>query len=127
MGQRFRLKASFDISRFSVPVRVILQAMKTYGLILADNGSAWYISGAPDSRWDNDMLVSELAQVKGSDFEVVDVSSLMVDPDSGLAAQSAGGGGSSNNGGSGGGSAGSSGGGGGGGCFISVLLGREDS
>ena len=112
MGQRFRLKAGFDISRFSAPVRVILQAMKTYGLILADNGSAWYISGAPDSRWDNDILVSELAQVKGSDFEAVDVSSLMVDPDSGLAVQSAsGGGGSSNNGGSGGGSAGSSGGG----------------
>jgi hypothetical protein len=126
MGQRFRLKASFDISHFSAPVRVILQAMKTYGLILADNGSAWYISGTPDSRWDNDMLVSELAQVKGSDFEVVDVSSLMVNPDSGLAVQSAsGGGGSSNIGGSGGGSAGtSSGGGGGGGCFISVLLGK---
>ena len=100
--------------------------MKTYGLILADNGSAWYISGAPDSRWDNDMLVSELAQVKGSDFEAVDVSSLMTDPDSGLAIQGAGGGGgSSNNGGSGGGSTGtSSGGGGGGGCFISILLER---
>jgi uncharacterized membrane protein YgcG len=126
MGQRFRLKASFDISRFSAPVRVILQAMKTYGLILADNGSAWYISGTPDSRWDNDMLVSELAQVKGSDFEAVDVSSLMVDPDSGLAVQGAGGSeGSSNNGGSAGSSADSSGsGGGGGGCFISVLMGR---
>jgi uncharacterized membrane protein YgcG len=125
MGQRFRLKAGFDISRFSAPVRVILQAMKTYGLILADNGSAWYISGAPDSRWDNDMLVSELAQIKGSDFEAVDVSSLMVDPDSGLAIQNAGAGGNSNNGsGSAGGSAGSSGGGGGGGCFISTLLGR---
>ena len=126
MGQRFRLKAGFDISRFSAPVRVILQAMETYGLILADNGSAWYISGVPDSRWDNDMLVSELAQVKGSDFEAVEVSSLMVNPDSGLAVQSAGaGGGSNNNGGSGGGSAGTSsggGGGGGGGCFISVLL-----
>jgi hypothetical protein len=122
MGQRFRLKAGFDISRFSAPVRVILQAMKTYGLILADNGSAWYISGAPDSRWDNDLLVSELAQVKGSDFEAVDVSSLMVDPDSGLAIQNAGAGINSNNGsGSAGGSEGSS---GGGACFISVLLGR---
>jgi uncharacterized membrane protein YgcG len=128
MGQRFRLKADFDISAFSSPVRVILQAMKTYGLILADNGSAWYISGAPDSRWDNDMLVSELAQVKGSDFEAVDVSSLMVDPDSGLAVQTTGeDGGSGNDGGSGGSSAGSSGGGGGGGCFISVLLGRGGS
>jgi hypothetical protein len=124
MGQRFRLKAGFDISRFSAPVQVILQAMKTYGLILADNGSAWYISGVPDSRWDNDMLVGQLAQVKGSDFEAVDVSSLMVNPDSGLAVQSTGaGGGSSNNGGSGSGSAGSSG-GGGGGCFISALLSR---
>jgi uncharacterized membrane protein YgcG len=127
MGQRFRLKAEFDISPFSSPVRVILQAMKTYGLILADNGSAWYISGAPDSRWDNDMLVSELAQVKGSDFEAVDVSSLMVDPDSGLADQTTGGGGGSgNDGGSSGGSTGSSG-GGGGGCFISALLGRGGS
>jgi uncharacterized membrane protein YgcG len=124
MGQRFRLKANFDLSRFSAPVQVILQAMKTYGLILADNGSAWYISGVPDSRWDNDMLVSELAQVKGSDFEAVDVSSLMVDPDSGLAAQSGGaGGGSGGTGGSNGTSAGSSE-GGGGGCFISILLGR---
>jgi hypothetical protein len=124
MGQRFRLKANFDISRFSAPVRVILQAMKTYGLILADNGSAWFISGVPDSRWDNDMLVSELAQVKGSDFEAVDGSSLMVDPASGLAGQGAGaGGGSSNDGGPGGGSASSS--GGGGGCFITILLGRK--
>ena len=125
MGQRFRLKAGFDISPFSAPVRVLLQAMKTYGLILADNGSAWYISGAPDPRWDNDMLVGELAQVKGSDFEAVDVSSLMRDPESGLAVQSAGGGGgSSNDGGSTGASAGSS---GGGGCFISALLGSGGS
>jgi hypothetical protein len=124
MGQRFRLKADFDISPFSAPVRVILQAMKTYGLILADNGSAWYLSGVPDPRWDNDMLVSELAQVKGSDFEAVDVSSLMVNPHSGLAVQDTGGGDDSDNdGGSGGGSTGG-GGGGGGGCFISALLWR---
>jgi len=83
MGQRFRLRADFDISDFSPEVRVILQAMKRYGLILADNGSAWYISGAPDERWDNDTLVGELSQVHGSDFEAVDESSLMVDPDSG--------------------------------------------
>jgi hypothetical protein len=82
MGQRFRLKASFDISGFSPEVQVILQAMKTYGIILADNGSAWFISGVPDERWDNDML-RELRQVYGSDFEAVDVSSLMLDPDSG--------------------------------------------
>jgi hypothetical protein len=82
MGQHFRLKASFDVSGFSPEVQVILQAMKTYGLILADNGSNWFISGVPDERWDNDVL-HELNQVQGSNFEAVDVSSLMLDPDSG--------------------------------------------
>jgi PKD repeat protein len=82
MGQRFRLRANFDISGFSPEVQVILQALKTYGMMLADNGSAWYISGAPDERWDNDAL-HELHQVHGSDFEAVNVSSLMVDPNSG--------------------------------------------
>ncbi len=86
MGQRFRLKEGFDVSGFSPEVQVILQAMKTYGIILADNGSSWFISGAPDERWDNDML-RELKQVHGSDFEAVDVSSLMIDPDSGQSAQ----------------------------------------
>jgi len=85
MGQRFRLKASFDLSGFSAEMKIILTAMKKYGLILADNGSDWYISGSPDDRWDNDTLVSEFRRVKGSDFEAVDVSSLMVDPDSGKA------------------------------------------
>ena len=61
---------------------MILRALKTYGMILADNGSAWYISGVPDERWDNDVL-HELHRVRGSDFEAVDESSLMVDPDSG--------------------------------------------
>ncbi len=84
MGQRFRLKADFDISGFSPQVQVILQALKTYGMILADNGSAWYLSGVPDERWDNDVL-HELHNVHGSDFEAVDESSLMVDPDSGQA------------------------------------------
>jgi hypothetical protein len=121
MGQRFRLKADFDLSLFSAPVRVILQTMKTYGLILADNGSAWYLSGVPDPRWDDDMLVSELARVKGSDFEAVDASGLMVDPDSGLANQSTDAGGGSTGDGATGGSSSSSGGGGGGGCFISIL------
>lgn len=82
MGQRFRLKAGFDINDFSPQVRVILQGFKTYGLILADNGSDWFVSGAPDERWDNDVL-RELRQVPGSAFEAVDVSSLMLDPDSG--------------------------------------------
>lgn len=76
MGQRFRLKASFDISSFSPPVQVILRAMKKYGVIVADNGSNWYIGGAPDERWNNDMLVQELRRVKGSDFEAVDTSAL---------------------------------------------------
>lgn len=84
MGQRFRLKASFDISGYSAEIQVILQAMKTYGLIVADNGSAWFISGAPDPRWDNDML-HEWDDVPGSAFEAVDVSSLMIDPNSGSA------------------------------------------
>lgn len=85
MGQRFRLKASFNTSGFSWQTQVILEAMKTYGIILADNGSPWYISGAPDERWDNDVL-HELDVLEGSDFEAVDVSSLMVDPNSGQVA-----------------------------------------
>jgi hypothetical protein len=84
MGQRFRLKAEYPIDSFSPQVQVILRAMKQYGLILADNGSPWYISGVPDERWDNDML-HEMDVLQGSDFEAVDVSSLMVDPDSGQA------------------------------------------
>ena len=82
MGQRFRLKAGFDISGYSAEIQVILTAMKQYGLILADNGSSWFISGAPDERWDNSML-HEWDDIPGSAFEAVDVSSLMVDPDSG--------------------------------------------
>lgn len=82
MGQRFRLKASYDISGFSQDVQVILGAMQRYGLILADNGSDWYVSGVPDERWDNDEL-RQLRQVPGWAFEAVDVSSLMVHPDSG--------------------------------------------
>lgn len=83
MGQRFRLKAGYDISGFSPEVQVILRALKKYGMILADNGSDWFISGVPDPRWDNDTLVSELHQVPGSAFEAVDVSSLILHPDSG--------------------------------------------
>lgn len=82
MGQRFRLRAAFDISGFHPQVQVILRAMKKYGIMLADNGSAWFISGVPDERWDNDVL-RQLRQLQGSDFEAVDVSSLMVDSDSG--------------------------------------------
>jgi hypothetical protein len=82
MGQRFRLKANYDISGFSPEVQVILQALKVYGMMLADNGSAWYLSGAPDERWNNDAL-HDLQQVPGSAFEAVDVSGLMVEEDSG--------------------------------------------
>jgi hypothetical protein len=84
MGQRFRLKASYTIpANFSPEVKVILTALKTYGMFLADNGSNWYISGAPDSRWNDDRLANELRQIRGSDFEAVDESSLMVNPNSG--------------------------------------------
>jgi hypothetical protein len=82
MGARFRLKASFDISGYPAEMQIILRAMQTYGIILADNGSDWYISGAPDERWDNAML-HLLDNLTGNDFEAVDSSSLMVDPDSG--------------------------------------------
>jgi hypothetical protein len=84
MGQRFRLNADFDISGFSPEAQVILRALKKYGMILADNGSAWYLSGVPDERWDNDDL-HDLHGIPGSAFEAVDVSGLMVDADSGQA------------------------------------------
>jgi hypothetical protein len=72
MGMRVRLKASFVIpATFSVATQALLTAMKTHGMIVADNGSNWYVSGAPDDRWDNDALVGELSQVHGSNFEVV--------------------------------------------------------
>ncbi len=86
MGQRFRLKASFDISAFPPNVQVILTALKRYGMMLADNGSSWFMSGAPDPRWDDDELVSWFRRVPGSAFEAVDVSSLMVTPNSGQVA-----------------------------------------
>ena len=82
MGARFRLKADYDISSFPPEMQVILQAMKTYGIMLADNGSDWFVTGAPDERWDNDML-HLLDVVTGDDFEAVDTSVLMVDVNSG--------------------------------------------
>ena len=82
MGARFRLKYDYDISSFPRELQIILQAMKTYGIILADNGSNWYVSGAPDERWDNDML-HQLDVLTGNDFEAVDTSMLMIDPNSG--------------------------------------------
>ncbi len=82
MGQRFRLKASVDIASFGPNVQVILRALKRYGLFLADNGSSWFLSGAPDSRWDDDEL-HQLGRLTGADFEAVDESALMASPDSG--------------------------------------------
>lgn len=73
MGMRVRLKASFDISGFPPSARVILQALKTYGMMVADNGGDWFISGAPDARW-NDAELNTLKQVVGSNFEVVNMS-----------------------------------------------------
>ena len=84
MGTRVRLKASVDVSRFSPANQVILQALKRYGMILADNGSNWFLTGAPDSRWD-DADLANLRQIVGSNLEVVDTTSLMVDPNSGQA------------------------------------------
>jgi hypothetical protein len=75
MGLRVRLKPSFDVSGFPPQARAVLQALKTYGMIVADNGSSWYITGAPSPRWNNDDLHT-LGRVHGSDFEVVDTSSL---------------------------------------------------
>lgn len=70
MGLRFRLKADYDISGFSPEIQVIAQAMKIYGLIVADNGSNWYISGAPNDQWSDDHL-HELDVITGSNFEAV--------------------------------------------------------
>jgi hypothetical protein len=75
MGLRVRLKASFDVRPFPRQARIVLVALKRYGMLVADNGSDWYISGAPNPGWSNDQLHT-LGRVKGSDFEVVDTSKL---------------------------------------------------
>jgi hypothetical protein len=75
MGLRVRLKAGVDISRLPRQAQVVAEALKRYGMILADNGSPWYISGAPDRHWNNDAL-HLLDRLSGRDFEVVDTSSL---------------------------------------------------
>lgn len=87
MGARFRLKASFNISSFSATNQIILRALQKYGMFLADNGSAWFISGAPDARWDNSDL-HLLTSIAGSNFEAVDDTTLMISADSGQALQS---------------------------------------
>ena len=75
MGLRVRLKASVNISKFSPRVQVILIALKHYGMLLADNGSPWYIQGVSDARWNDDDL-HKLGQITGKDLEVVDTSTL---------------------------------------------------
>jgi hypothetical protein len=75
MGQRLRLRASFDISRYPPQARIVLRALQEYGMLVADNGSDWFISGAPSRGWDNDDLRS-LRGVTGENFEVVDESAL---------------------------------------------------
>jgi hypothetical protein len=75
MGLRVRLKASFDVRPFPRQARIVLVALKRYGMMVADNGADWYITGAPDRGWSNDQLHA-LGRVKGSSFEVVDTSKL---------------------------------------------------
>ena len=72
LGLRVRLKAGVDLSTFSAPARVVLTAMKRYGLILADNGSDWYVTGAPDPRWDDERMHDDFERITGNDFEVVE-------------------------------------------------------
>ena len=76
MGMRVRLKASVDISSYSPAMQVILRALKKYGMIVADNGSNWFISGAPDPRWNDDEL-NTLKNIKGSQFEVIKMTNIV--------------------------------------------------
>jgi len=82
MGTRFRLKAGVDISGYPPRLRAILQGLKTYGMFLGDGGDPWQIDGAPDQRWDDDEL-QLLHNIHGYDFEAVDETGLMIDPNSG--------------------------------------------
>jgi len=70
LGLRVRLRADYDLSAFPPKVQIILRALKKYGMLLADNGSNWFVSGAPDSRWDDSELAT-MKQIKGGDFECV--------------------------------------------------------
>jgi len=78
MGMRVRLKASVDITGYPPQARAVLQALRTYGMIVADNGSNWFLSGAPDARWDDDDLRT-LRQIRGRDFEVVHMGPVTTD------------------------------------------------
>ena len=79
MGMRVRLKASFDVSAYEGPVKAILVALQTYGMLLADNGSDWYVSGASDARWSDDDL-APLKTVPASAFEVVKLGAIIAQP-----------------------------------------------
>ncbi len=82
MGQRFRLRGSFDVSTYTPRMQVVLNCLKQYGMFVADNGSDWFMTGAPDKRWVNTEL-DQLKNLTGADFEAVDERALMVNPDSG--------------------------------------------
>ncbi|MFD9417846.1 hypothetical protein ACFWC9_24435 [Streptomyces goshikiensis] len=84
MGLRLRLKSSVDTSTLAPQAKAVAEALKTYGAIVADNGSAWFLSGEQNSGWDNAQL-NALKGLKGSDFEAVDASTLQQSPDSGAA------------------------------------------
>ena len=84
MGARFRLKASFDISHYSAQAQTVLKAMKTYGLVLADNGSPWYFQGTADNAWP-DALIEALKTIPASAFEAVNTSSLEISANSAAA------------------------------------------
>jgi hypothetical protein len=75
MGMRVRLKAEYDISKFPASARVILSALKKYGMMVADNGGDWFVSGAPHPRWNDEELAS-VKKVRGKDFEVVRIEEL---------------------------------------------------
>jgi hypothetical protein len=86
MGARFRLRASFPVRDYSARARTVLRAMKQYGLVLADNGSPWYVQGTADARWPA-RLVEELKSIPASAFEAVDTSAMRIRPGSGAARQ----------------------------------------
>ena len=88
MGARFRLSARFKLpaSKCGKPCQVVIQAMKTYGLILADNGSNWFFGGTTDRRWTYKM-VDQLKQIPAGEFQAVNESCLIVNPNSGQARQ----------------------------------------
>jgi hypothetical protein len=75
MGLRLRLRKDYPVASFPPQARIVLRALKRYGMIVADNGSSWYVSGAPDPGWNNDDLHT-LGLIKGSDFRVDDTSTL---------------------------------------------------